>query len=209
MDITSADAETKDAIFKARETVIYNESWVADGVRGRVIGVDGKVKEVLPEFHDLFPADWEIPVHEQTEDEIETAAEPNDINITNSRWLCYFTKQVSLSLPPATNNTAPFFTLYSASGIGTQNEQVIETIATWGTYEESSILTASYNIGYENKDTGVDLLHKTHLEAGEMVTVDPPYNVRVSIRASACDSNSTGIWVMYVNGLTTPGYLVS
>lgn len=63
MDLESADELTKDMILKARNEIIFSESWVADEVDGWVTNPDGTVAEVLPHFSELFPSDWEVPTY--------------------------------------------------------------------------------------------------------------------------------------------------
>lgn len=60
MELESAPADLKSKIVEARNTIINNESWVADGYDMYIIDVDGSQKEV-PHFSELFPSDWELP----------------------------------------------------------------------------------------------------------------------------------------------------
>ncbi len=56
------DEETRQAILEARNQIIYSTSWTADGSDGYIMQYPSfEVVEKLPEFHDIFPADWEIP----------------------------------------------------------------------------------------------------------------------------------------------------
>lgn len=72
MDLDSASETEKVKIIAAREEIICNESWVADNVNGRIIGRDGKVKEELPHFSEIFPSDWEQPNFGAVNDEVES-----------------------------------------------------------------------------------------------------------------------------------------
>lgn len=61
MDLETAPEELRDKILEARNTVIFSQSWVADGYGGMsVIRADGTI-EHLPLFSELFPEDWDIP----------------------------------------------------------------------------------------------------------------------------------------------------
>jgi len=60
MDISAAEEEIIPIILQARNIIIYSHSWVADGIHGYTTAVDGS-KTPLPQFHDLFPEDWEEP----------------------------------------------------------------------------------------------------------------------------------------------------
>lgn len=59
-DINTAPEHSKEAITESREKIIYSYSWTADGITGIIIDKDGNAEEV-PEFHELFPAEWGIP----------------------------------------------------------------------------------------------------------------------------------------------------
>lgn len=59
MDLDAAPAELQETIRKAREVIIYSQSWVADGFECYVTSPDGTV-ETIPVFSELFP-DWELP----------------------------------------------------------------------------------------------------------------------------------------------------
>lgn len=61
LDYASAEEELKPVILAARDRIIYRYSWVANGLSGDIIHVDGS-RDPLPEFSDLFPADWQEPV---------------------------------------------------------------------------------------------------------------------------------------------------
>lgn len=64
MDLDRVDENMKAVILKAREKIIFSSTgWVADGTEGYVLDEKGNIIEVLPEFHDIFPEDWEYPVY--------------------------------------------------------------------------------------------------------------------------------------------------
>lgn len=54
MDVSNADAEMQATILEAREQVILSESWVAEGVSGRILDKGGKVVEILQSFMNCF-----------------------------------------------------------------------------------------------------------------------------------------------------------
>lgn len=68
LNIDKADKTLKPLILMARRELIFRSSWVADGTHGRIYNADGTLREELPQFHDLFPEDWEIPVQPVTID---------------------------------------------------------------------------------------------------------------------------------------------
>lgn len=56
------DEETRQAILDARRQIIYSTSWTADGGEAYIMKYPSfEVVEKIPEFHDIFPEDWEIP----------------------------------------------------------------------------------------------------------------------------------------------------
>lgn len=71
LNYDEAEEELKPVILTARLQIIYQHSWVADGIKGRVFNKDGTLEYEVPEFHDLFPADWDEPVHGPTEVDLE------------------------------------------------------------------------------------------------------------------------------------------
>lgn len=63
LDYESAEKNIRRVILAARNQIVFRFSWCDDNVNSCVTGVDGQVKERTPHFHDLFPADWEVPIH--------------------------------------------------------------------------------------------------------------------------------------------------
>lgn len=61
MILEEAPEELEPIILEARNRIIHNSSWVADDLQGWVVDPEGTVVEIVPQFHEIFPADWEIP----------------------------------------------------------------------------------------------------------------------------------------------------
>lgn len=61
MNMKEVPEEIRPVIWEARMEIIFNNSWVADEINGRVLDEAGNVIEVLPHFSELFPEDWEVP----------------------------------------------------------------------------------------------------------------------------------------------------
>lgn len=61
MNMEYVSEELKSVIWEARMEIIFNNSWVADEINGRVLDEAGNVIEVLPHFSELFPDDWVVP----------------------------------------------------------------------------------------------------------------------------------------------------
>lgn len=77
LNISTAEEELKPIILVARNTIIHRYSWVADGMNGKVLDKDGNVKREIPEFSELFPEDWEIPVSPAKNVDLSYYADPN------------------------------------------------------------------------------------------------------------------------------------
>ena len=68
LDPDNASPELRKKILNAREVIIYSsDGWCADGFSATVTHADGTVEEV-PNFSDLFPSDWDLPVDESCTD---------------------------------------------------------------------------------------------------------------------------------------------
>lgn len=195
MDLESADELTKDMILKARNEIIFSESWVADEVDGWVTNPDGTVAEVLPHFSELFPSDWEVPTYSVDNADTVTA----DLNApqTTHNW-DVTTYLVNLTKPPANTTSKPFATISSSGFVGTQNEYYYKTISTVGYYSVFGTINPTYNVGYANLTAGTYLGSKSRLASGQSFDITPPRNSKIAVRASTY--NAVGEWVMKVAG---------
>lgn len=87
-DLETAPAAWQDDIVAAREDIIYSKSWTVDG-QCALITPDGTVEE-LPEFYDLFPADWAIPSSAgETDDEEMIVPYADDFDRNSWEYLQY------------------------------------------------------------------------------------------------------------------------
>lgn len=77
LDMSTAEEELKPIILVARNTIIYRYSWVADGMNGKVLDREGNIKRIIPEFSELFPEDWEMPVSQAKSVDLSYYAAPN------------------------------------------------------------------------------------------------------------------------------------
>lgn len=179
----------KTAILAARAAIIYSESWVADGVYGEILDRNGNVKEVLPQFSEIFPEDWDIPVERNSYSVLISSYHEYDI-------YPFFEDSIWLS-SPTNQNTPPFCSFATTVFAGTRNEIVVETVYASGIYKNPSE-TAYYNLGYSNVTTGASLGYKVDLANGDTFTINPPKNITIGVRASS--NNYTGDWSMRVDG---------
>lgn len=69
LDLDSADEALKPVILAARKQIIYRHTWVADGLSGWILDANGNKKSRVPEFSEIFPADWEPPIGDLVMDE--------------------------------------------------------------------------------------------------------------------------------------------
>lgn len=77
MDIDSATPAMQEKILEARNIIIFSQSWTNlaeyDGVTVKVIDFKTNTTYNLPDFYDLFPADWEVPSAESMPIETESS----------------------------------------------------------------------------------------------------------------------------------------
>lgn len=66
MNLDSAGEAAKPLIRQARNVVIAQRGWVTEGNRGEIRDQNDNIIEELPQFYDIFPADWEVPAFEET-----------------------------------------------------------------------------------------------------------------------------------------------
>lgn len=62
MNLDQASEAMQEKILQAREEIIFSKSWVADGLQGFVYDKDGNVIEEVPQFSEIFPADWDMTI---------------------------------------------------------------------------------------------------------------------------------------------------
>lgn len=62
LNFDEAEDELRPVILAARNRIVSRYSWVADGVSGRILDVEGNIKTELPRFSEVFPEDWEEPM---------------------------------------------------------------------------------------------------------------------------------------------------
>lgn len=60
MILDEAEESLKPIILEARWRIISNSTWVDDDLNGHIEDEAGNIIEIVPHFHDIFPADWEI-----------------------------------------------------------------------------------------------------------------------------------------------------
>ena len=192
----SASNEMKAKILEARNSLIYSTSWVANGASGRIVDETGNVIEVLPDFYELYPKDWEIPTVE-IDNQTDYQFYPTVMQET-SQIFPFFNNSLHLKKPPETTGTPAFCTVITHGFPDTDREYIIETIYTSGVHRYPGY-PAEYNLGYTNADTGASYGYKVNLDNGQSFNLDPPLDVRVAVHAST--HNNEGEWSMSVNGL--------
>lgn len=62
LNLDVVDPELVPIIIRARDMIIFRQSWVADGVQGYVYDRYGNMVEEVPQFSELFPEDWSVPI---------------------------------------------------------------------------------------------------------------------------------------------------
>lgn len=167
LDTETASPALKAEILEARNVVIFNETWIADGYEATVTEPDGTVHSV-PHFSDLFPADWDLPIEEPS----------NPITRGNQGG---DTIRVTLKNPSATEMSAPFAVAYNYAESFTVHVDKLE-------------ISETCNIGFKNEETGESVGVFTREPVGTMVGIDavPGTTAIVSARASTYSTPGYG-----------------
>lgn len=107
LELDEASPDMQKKILKAREQIIYNTDWVADGYNGAVMDAEtGEIIEVLPHFSEIFP-DWDVPTEEITEYEVDALPQ---IGVGPDDWLRFCSKRVYLEEASQSQNADSFET---------------------------------------------------------------------------------------------------
>lgn len=205
MNYDSAAPELQEAILDAREEIIMDHpGWVADGYEGRVINVEtGETVRELPEFHEVFPEDWEVPVEAVVTDSAETF-DPTEnstraVDLRGYEFL--FSKGVYLENPKTGVNTTPFGYFY------------LDKTHVMG-LAYASLLTSSEtcNIGFSNANTGASLGYASRIGTNEAVLTKRPItewgtSCRVAVRASTYDTPGHSTIRVYRSKDNNPGII--
>lgn len=202
LNYESADINMKQKILTARNKIIFSETWTADGINGRIVNPDGSYTEV-PEFHEIFPNDWNIPT-------LDINAFQENIELYNyNPAIVYkqnefvgklFENEVYLDLPPSDDDTEPFFTFdstYTAYAGQLAYDVTYDWVNTKGVYQNPS-MDAYYNVGYSNTDTGESYGYAVNLQNSHGFEISPPEDVTIGVRASTYEAGKH-IWVMTVS----------
>ena len=184
-------------IVKARNAIIFNNSWVSDEAIGYVKDVDGNIIEELPKFSELFPEDWEVPSMESSEVDDAMVADDAIALQGDYVWNPFFEGDVNLKKPPANTGSPAFYSLPTTGFEGTAREYNVEEVSTSGLYQNITV-EATWNCGYTNKNTNKSYGYKLRLGNGQSMTIIPPKKINLAVHASTHDS--VGSWLMWVYG---------
>ena len=171
MDPDVADADTRASILQARRTVIENSTWVADDLTGWIEDKEGNIIEYVPHFHEIFPADWEIPTYSDDLLSMNT--------VTPRSWQEDFSNSVTLS-----SSYQEFHTVSTSAFSG----KIVDQISTVGRN-----YGYTYSIQYYNTTSNRACGSATDLNSGKAFTIDAPSDATVSIRAKS--SRTLGWWM--------------
>ena len=168
LDVKTAAPALKAEILEARNVIIFNETWIADGYEATVTEPTGTVHNV-PHFSELFPADWDLPIEEPN-----TAAIVRDNQGGD-------TTRVTLKNPSATEMSPPFAVAYNFAESFTVHVDSLE-------------ISETCNIGFKNEETGESVGVFTRKPAGFTVGIDavPGSSAIVSARASTYSTPGYG-----------------
>lgn len=174
MDLETASPEMQEKILKAREEIIFSQSWAADDVSLYVVDIETGERERVPSFSELFPG-WDLPSYdpEIEEESEETIAIPYYVDPDVDAEIPEYNSEDLEKLPDPPDNVerqgedlnADHATRRVYSGaVYLRNPSDTEASTPFFTfykeaievYTYASLLTASetYNIGYRNVTTG-------------------------------------------------------
>lgn len=167
MDIESASSELKAEILEARNVIIFNETWVADGYEATITEPDGTTYKA-PHFSDLFPG-WDLPVVASPKTALHQSRASSSGTVTT------FLKN------PTSVNSNPFLTAY---GYEESLYLKVQELENGGTC----------NIGFTNDLTGESVGVFTRKAVGSSVGLDavPGEAAYVSVRGSTYDEPGDG-----------------
>lgn len=168
-DLSTAATQVEyNAILSAREKIIYSSGpWTTTGAK--IVKADGTLVDV-PNFYDLFPEDWELPIVEHEQAEVDgsdlpesegpklSVFSPSQMGISTwnaplSTYSASFNSNVYLSVADSTQNTAPFYS-FTSDGYD---------VACYA----ATLPGDKYNLGFNNEDTGKRIDWIPNLAVGE------------------------------------------
>lgn len=171
MDLNSTNVDAHASILQARRVIIENSTWVADELNGWIEDEAGNVIEIVPRFHEIFPADWEIPIYPDSMLPVNT--------VTPRSWQEDFSDSVTLS-----SSYQEFHTVDTGVFAGL----VVDRISTVGRN-----YGYTYSIQYYNTTSDRACGSASDLSSGKAFNIDAPADATVSIRAKS--SRTLGWWM--------------
>lgn len=196
IDETTSRAEVEQ-ILAARNDIIFSTSWVADGMKCYILNKDGEIEKVIPNFSDIFPADWELPDLEDQEEALNKLSpwQPEASMPLSGAMQPFYNNSVWLSKPSGQYNTSPFCSFSTTNYVGGTYRGHLETVSTIG-YNANT--DATYNVGYSNVDTGKSLGFVERIPECLPCGCEPPSRITLGVRASTY--TDPGLWTMKVDG---------
>lgn len=173
LDIDEASPAMQARILEARDVIINNTSWVADGYTAVVHKANGTSYEV-PKFSELFPG-WDMPM----ESIAFTSANSGLVPMASEGSATH--TNIALKNPSATADSDPFY-YFTMS----------ETLITW---VDDLIISETCNLGYTNMQTHQSVAKLTYMEPGDSIevnTVPGHASDNVAVRASTFSTPGLG-----------------
>ncbi len=171
MDLDSANVDTHASILQARRVIIENSTWVADDLNGWIEDEEGNIIEVVPHFHEIFPADWEIPTYPTSTSSVES--------VTPRSWQESFSNSVTLS-----SSFQEFHTVDTGEFAGLIVDQISTVGRNYG---------YTYSIEYYNTTSNKSCGSASDLSSGKSFNIEAPTDATISIRAKS--SRTLGWWM--------------
>lgn len=169
---TAESSALEDRVLDARETIIYTQDWVRDGGWAALYDKNTGELTEIPEFHDLFPEDWDLPNAKDWD--IENVVNPTGDSSQGGtlsysgpyrKTLQHPYGTIELPYPSSTTNTPAFGYYYT--GNNTKGTQLYSLDCTYGLSQGQT-----WNAGYSGGTTAD--FNKTDIpyDEGLLLTLD-------------------------------------
>ena len=205
MDLDQANIEMQESILEARKQLILSESWVMDGLQGFVYDENGNIVEEVPQFSEIFPSDWEVPVLDTTLDidqkSIDNSQEVRVLSNDDTVMVTVFSDTLELKIPSKYFDS-PAFKKFETTYWKDYYYYDMKYVYTLAYDQDASPFYKNYfNVGYTNATTGEALGVKTNIESGYTFGITTPSDIEIAVRASMYSDNDTvtsGDWKVSV-----------
>lgn len=164
---TARNAVSEEKVIESRNVIINSQSWVRDGGWSAIYHKSTGELTVLPEFHDLFPIDWNPPiVNDSVTENFEAAFEDESVQadfgktsispyVIYNRYVEHTYKNVDLKYPSSTSNTPAFGSWTTRDFQGLESLHALECVG----LSSSKTWNAGHSKGFVSEGSATDLAY--------------------------------------------------